>query len=176
MSDVVEKITFDLAEGSEPALKELTRLASRFSINLNGHIQLGEGDELPKGTTTVYTGTFLPDGIRVAMKTIARGRSRGSLLAVKKNIRDIQAWTKLHHENILPVLGITTEFDSSVALVSEWIGKRSAHDYVQDESVDPRPVIVEIALGLQYLHNHTPSPIFHGDLMGVCFFHSGVHP
>ena len=59
----------------------------------------------------------------------------------------------------------------------------NAHNYVQDKTVDPRPLVSAhirgysylnttmqidgIAAGLHYLHNHEPYPIFHGDLKGV---------
>lgn len=64
----------------------------------------------------------------------------------------------------------------------------NAHDYVQDTTIDPRPLvcylqnifyavvhaiviqIVDIAHGLFYLHNHTLGPIIHGDLKGVGLF------
>ncbi|KAG6330714.1 hypothetical protein ID866_8377 [Astraeus odoratus] len=45
--------------------------------------------------------------------------------------------------------------------------KGNAHGYVQDRTVDPRPLLAGIAHGLQYLHEHKPYPIFHGDLKGV---------
>ena len=62
----------------------------------------------------------------------------------------------------------------------------NAHDYVQDTTIDPRPLvcylrhdfyavvyaiviqILDIAHGLCYLHNHALGPIIHGDLKGVC--------
>ncbi|KAG6328624.1 hypothetical protein ID866_10467 [Astraeus odoratus] len=172
MPDIVEKIAFILTEEPEVTLEELSRLASRFAINLNARIQRHENDK----ATSAYKEIFLLDVTHVTVQTIASNFSRHSLLAVKKNIREIQAWSKLRHENVLPVLGITTEFDGSIALVYERMDRGNAHDYVQDESVDPRPLIVEIALGLQYLHNHTPSPIFHGNLRGVCFFHIATRP
>ncbi|KAL4072054.1 kinase-like domain-containing protein, partial [Scleroderma citrinum] len=77
-------------------------------------------------------------------------------------------WSKLRHQNVLPLLGITTDFDYTISIVSEWMDKGNAHDYVQDETVDPRPLIDGIAQGLQYLHTYkTGSSIFHGDLKGA---------
>ncbi|KAI6035600.1 hypothetical protein F5J12DRAFT_705849, partial [Pisolithus orientalis] len=73
-------------------------------------------------------------------------------------------WSRLAHENILPLLGITTEFDSTVSIISPWMQNGNAHNYVQDTTVDPRPLILGIAQGLHYLHNYMPSSIFHGDL------------
>ncbi|KAG6329705.1 hypothetical protein ID866_9385 [Astraeus odoratus] len=43
----------------------------------------------------------------------------------------------------------------------------NAHNYVQDRSIDPYPLLAGIAHGLQYLHSYKPYPIFHGDLKGA---------
>ncbi|KAL4073459.1 kinase-like domain-containing protein, partial [Scleroderma citrinum] len=81
--------------------------------------------------------------------------------------REIHIWSKLRHDNVLPLLGITTIPHGMVSVVTEWMSRGNAHDYVQDASVDPRPLIVGIACGLFYLHNHTSGPIIHGDLKGM---------
>ncbi|KAG6328377.1 hypothetical protein ID866_10712, partial [Astraeus odoratus] len=41
-----------------------------------------------------------------------------------------------------------------------------AHDYVQEHSVDPRPLLDGIAQGLLYLHTYEQGPIIHGNLKG----------
>ncbi|KAL4073641.1 kinase-like domain-containing protein [Scleroderma citrinum] len=51
--------------------------------------------------------------------------------------------------------------------MTEWMSHGNAHDYVQDMTVDPRPLILDIAHGLFYLHNHVSGPIIHGDLKGM---------
>ena len=91
--------------------------------------------------------------------------------------------SKLRHENVLPLLGITTGPDGTVSIVTEWMTRGNAHNYVQDTNVDPRPLvskcptnglcglthlqIFDIAHGLFYLHSHASGPIIHGDLKGV---------
>ncbi|KAL4079686.1 kinase-like domain-containing protein [Scleroderma citrinum] len=74
-------------------------------------------------------------------------------------------WSKLRHENIVPLLGITTKFDDTVSIVSEWMVNGNAHDYVQSRANDPRPLLLGIAHGLHYLHSQ-PNPVLHGDLKG----------
>ncbi|KIM69149.1 hypothetical protein SCLCIDRAFT_40584, partial [Scleroderma citrinum Foug A] len=83
--------------------------------------------------------------------------------------REIYAWSKLYHKNVLPLLGITTEFDRTISIVSAWMEKGNAHEYVQDKEVDPRPLVRRrgIARGLHYLHDYKPGSIFHGDLKGT---------
>ena len=57
-------------------LKELASKASRYSINLNGQIDLDhEKDPLRGGTAWVYRGTLRRDGAQVAVKAIHFGPS-----------------------------------------------------------------------------------------------------
>ena len=50
-------------------------------------------------------------------------------------------WSGLHHENIIPLLGIITTFDHTVTFVSKWIEPKNALEYVQDDEIDPRPLV-----------------------------------
>ena len=105
-----------------------------------------------------------------------------SLILKQKFLKEVHVWSKLDRANVHPLLGITTEFELTVSIVSPWMGNGNAHEYVQNKAVDPRPLVsahiqrysdlntaqIEgIAEGLHYLHNHEPHPIFHGDLKGV---------
>ena len=56
-------------------------------------------------------------------------------------IEGIHALTKLCHENILPLFGITTKFHGKISLVSEWMEKGSAHEFVQSGDIDPHPLV-----------------------------------
>ncbi|KAI6006155.1 hypothetical protein EDC04DRAFT_2783590, partial [Pisolithus marmoratus] len=99
-------------------------------------------------------------------------------------LREVYLWSKLRHENIVPLLGISTEFDLTISIISEWIPLDNAHDYVQNIVNDPRPLVSQvyvvrftllgfpvklegIASGLYYLHSHELGPMVHGDLTGV---------
>lgn len=61
-------------------------------------------------------------------------------------LREAHLWSKLHHEHILPFLGITTDFDLIVSIVTPWMEKGNAYDYVQDRAIDPRPLVCRSAL------------------------------
>ncbi|KIM51492.1 hypothetical protein SCLCIDRAFT_1167735, partial [Scleroderma citrinum Foug A] len=78
-------------------------------------------------------------------------------------------WSKLHHKNIVPLLGFATIFDASASLISPWQERGNAHGYVQDRKVDPRPLCIQlvgVARGLDYLHSHASGSIVHSDLKG----------
>ncbi|KAI6112193.1 kinase-like domain-containing protein, partial [Pisolithus croceorrhizus] len=78
-------------------------------------------------------------------------------------VDEINIWSQLRHENIMPLLGITTKFDNTVSMVTEWMERGNAHRYVQNMAVDPRPLLLDIARGLNYLHD---LGIVHGDVKG----------
>ncbi|KIM53409.1 hypothetical protein SCLCIDRAFT_1157660, partial [Scleroderma citrinum Foug A] len=83
--------------------------------------------------------------------------------------KEIQRWTTLRHNNIVSVFGVATKFEFTVSIISEWIPKGNAHNYVQDPNNDPRPLVRPmisiqvsgIARGLHYLHSHG---FLHGNL------------
>ncbi|KAI6044175.1 WD40 repeat-like protein [Pisolithus marmoratus] len=64
------------------------------------------------------------------------------------------------------MVGISTEFGSTISIVSDWMALGDAHCYVQYKENDPSPLLMDIASGLYYLHSHPMGPIFHGDLKG----------
>ncbi|KIM58260.1 hypothetical protein SCLCIDRAFT_98856, partial [Scleroderma citrinum Foug A] len=82
-------------------------------------------------------------------------------------IQEAHAWSRIQHKNILPLIGIVTTFDHAVSFISPWMDNGNAYDYVQNHANDPHPLVLDIASGLNYLHNHEDGPIFHGDLRGV---------
>jgi len=53
----------------------------------------------------------------------------------------VSALIKIRHENILPILGVTTKFHSRVSLVSKWMENGNAREYVQNGDVDPNPLV-----------------------------------
>ncbi|KAI6046957.1 kinase-like domain-containing protein [Pisolithus marmoratus] len=87
-----------------------------------------------------------------------------ALLASPQHALDeITIWSQLQHCNITTLLGIATKFDPTVSMVTEWMEGGNARDYVSDVVVDPRPLFLDIAHGLNYLHD---LGIVHGDLKG----------
>lgn len=147
-------------------LQVLSRHAARYSVNLNGQVVCDTSyHPLCGGSADVYRGTMQSTRAEVAIKII-RGDLASDITAIKRTLREVHIWSKLQNENILPLLGVTTDFDCTVSIVSPWMMSGNAFTYVQDKTVDPRPLLMGITRGLCYLHTHNP-PIFHGDLKGV---------
>lgn len=139
------------------AVSTLLTRASRYSVNLDEHL---DKDEIMATITTahtlIYRGMLRPSGTEVAIKMV-RGSFPGDADAIKVNnirstmpsstdhiqraLREVYVWSKLHHENVVPLLGIATKFNQTVSLITEWMSRGNAHDYVQDKSIDPHPLV-----------------------------------
>ncbi|KAG6331295.1 hypothetical protein ID866_7793 [Astraeus odoratus] len=145
-------------------LQEFSNQAASFCLNLNGTIDLDRLPAFRGGTAAVHRGTCCQNGSLVAVKKMFTNMT--DVQTIKRVLWEMHVWSKLYHENVLALMGTTTDFDDTVSLVSQWMEKGNAHDYVQDKAIDPRPLIVDIAHGLCYLHNHPKGQIIHGDLKG----------
>ncbi|KIM60730.1 hypothetical protein SCLCIDRAFT_1216621 [Scleroderma citrinum Foug A] len=121
-------------------LSGIEKRASNFSINLNGDIGRDSNHRpLCGGFADVYRGTMWSTGEHVAIKGIRAGLMGD--VAIKRVLKEIFIWSKLKHDNILPLLGITTDFDFTMSIVSPWMQLGNALDYVQNEAVDPRLLV-----------------------------------
>ncbi|KAG6330236.1 hypothetical protein ID866_8853 [Astraeus odoratus] len=147
-------------------LEEIARRASRYGVKVHNIVDVDQS-RIPIFTlkTAVCQGILRPCGTKVALKTLRFPRF-GDDLAIKRVLHEIHVWSKLRHDNILPLIGITTQVNHTVSALCEWQDRGNAYDYVKDCEVDPRPLILGIARGLLYLHDHRPGAIFHGDLKG----------
>ncbi|KAL4070075.1 kinase-like domain-containing protein [Scleroderma yunnanense] len=149
-------------------LKELSERAARYSINLDGQVDLHKGKGIFHGSSAlVYQGILRREGtrVKVAIKTFRSGPPE-DLNTLKRIFREVHLWSKLSHENIVRMHGICTEFEDTISVISDWMGMGDAFTYVQNQENDPRPLLVDVANGLHYLHSHELGPILHGDLKG----------
>ncbi|KAI5989525.1 kinase-like domain-containing protein [Pisolithus albus] len=89
------------------------------------------------------------------------------LAGLKRIFREVHIWSKLRHENIVPMLGMSKDFECTISIISAWMPMGNAYDYVQNTNNDPRPLLRDIASGLSYLHGHELGPVVHGDLKGL---------
>lgn len=146
---------------------------SGYGDDLSGQIRRTHGRRPLHGSTAnVYHGTFIPNGLEVAIKTFPSalsGMGDGSevLAGLKRIFREVHIWSKLRHENIVPMFGISKDFECAISIISEWMPMGNAYDYVQNTNNDPRPLLRDIASGLGYLHGHELGQVVHGDLKGL---------
>ena len=64
--------------------------------------------------------------------------------------RESFIWVQLHHENVLPLIGMVT-VDDMPALVSEWMANGTMNDYLEKhEDVDILELvrIIHVAIGI----------------------------
>ncbi|KAG6332580.1 hypothetical protein ID866_6509 [Astraeus odoratus] len=147
-------------------LEEIERRAKRYSVNLDNQVEVDPlRHPIVTAKTAVHRGTLLACRMNVALKSLRFLRLE-DVSAIKRLLREVHVWSKLNHENVLPLLGITTQLNDTVSIVCQWQDRGNAYDYVQSCEVDPRPLILGIARGLFYLHNHSSGAIFHGDMKG----------
>lgn len=64
-----------------------------------------------------------------------------ALIIIQDVLQEVHTWSKLRHRNVLELLGITTDFDSTVSMVCRWAEQGTAQYYVQNKAVDPRPLV-----------------------------------
>ncbi|KAI6044496.1 kinase-like domain-containing protein [Pisolithus marmoratus] len=152
-------------DNPQETLMQYAERASRYAINLQGRILKTNRVNPHGGNAIVFQGTLQPDGTRVAIKT-PRGGPPSDEGTIKRILEEVHICSKVNHENILRVLGITTEFDCAVSIVSPWMDNGDAHNYAKNTAIDPGPLMTDIARGLQYLHTRQEGAVFHGDLKG----------
>ena len=78
-----------------------------------------------------------PDNIKVMLIILLQQSSNFS----QRFLKEVHVWSKLRHPNVLPLLGITTKFEFTVSIVSPWMRRGNARDYVRNRAVDPCPLV-----------------------------------
>ncbi|KAL8516988.1 hypothetical protein ACS0TY_015287 [Phlomoides rotata] len=125
----------------------------------NFRTQIGQG-----GYGKVYKGT-LGGGVVVAIKRAQQGSLQGD----KEFYTEIEMLSRLHHRNLVSLVGYCDEKDEQM-LVYEFMPNGSLHDLLSAKYIAPLNLQtrMHIALGasrgIRYLHTEADPPIIHRDI------------
>ncbi|KAG6327144.1 hypothetical protein ID866_11945 [Astraeus odoratus] len=126
-----------------PPLQAFAQRAARYSTNLDGQVHLTKQQRLLLGSTAiVYQGSLAQGGkdIVVAINT-PRCAPPNDEEVLKSILREVHLWSKLRHVNIVRMRGISTEFGTTISIISDWMAMGDVHAYVQNNENDPRPLV-----------------------------------
>ncbi|KAG8732076.1 hypothetical protein FRC11_000788 [Ceratobasidium sp. 423] len=89
----------------------------------------------------------------------------GSTGAKRRMDKEVKMWAHFRHQNILRIWGVTAHKHMTSCMVSPWMPRGNAHQFVIDNpDVSPVRILMGTALGLGYLHDQG---IPHADLRGA---------
>ncbi|KAL3829656.1 hypothetical protein ACJIZ3_018458 [Penstemon smallii] len=105
-------------------------------------------------------------GTEVAAKTIRSSIASNKI--VKDNfLKELALWQKLRHPNIVQFLGVLKQTDRLIFL-TEYLRNGSLYDILRKkgrlDSLTAVAYALDIARGMNYLHQHKPHAIIHRDL------------
>ncbi|KAG1728736.1 kinase-like protein [Suillus paluster] len=86
----------------------------------------------------------------------------------KRLRRELKVWSRLRHDNVVPLYGTVSGFGPFVALVCPWYDKGSLSCYLESlgetlSMINRFQLLGDVSAGLQYLHSCS---VVHGDLTG----------
>ncbi|OEL32774.1 putative LRR receptor-like serine/threonine-protein kinase [Dichanthelium oligosanthes] len=150
---------------------------SRFSVKIDG-VRCFTFEEMAKATNNfdlsaqvgqggygkVYKG-ILADGATVAIKRAHEDSLQGS----KEFCTEIELLSRLHHRNLVSLVGYCDEEDEQM-LVYEFMSNGTLRDHISAKSKRPLSfglrlkIALGAAKGILYLHTEADPPIFHRDV------------
>ncbi|CEL57113.1 hypothetical protein RSOLAG1IB_08345 [Rhizoctonia solani AG-1 IB] len=102
-------------------------------------------------------------GYAVSVKAVRC--TAGSTGAKRRMDKEVKMWAHFRHQNILRILGVTAHKHMTSCMVSPWMPRGNAHQFVIDNpDISPIRILMGTALGLGYLHDQG---IPHADLRGA---------
>ncbi|XP_073301001.1 probable LRR receptor-like serine/threonine-protein kinase At1g06840 isoform X1 [Primulina huaijiensis] len=116
------------------------------------------------GYGKVYRGT-LNDGTVVAIKRALEGSLQGE----KEFLTEIELLSRLHHRNLVSLIGYCDEDDEQM-LIYEFMSNGTLRDHLSGKSKVPLRFAMRVktalgaAKGVLYLHTEANPPIFHRDI------------
>ncbi|QRV77919.1 Serine/threonine-protein kinase [Ceratobasidium sp. AG-Ba] len=146
----------------------ISQLVKNGCPNVTQELDIERCEPLPfagGGFGDVYHG-MLVGGRKVAIKCprlYLHGNGNRSKI-VKKIAHEIYAWSKLKHDNVLPLTGLAT-YKDHISMVSPWMDNGTLRQYIEkNPSADRFQLCTQISAGLTYLHS---CGVVHGDMKGM---------
>ncbi|GLT55578.1 hypothetical protein SLA2020_286890 [Shorea laevis] len=125
-------------------------------------LQVRKGDGIPKGTYQVAKW----NGTKVSVKILDRD-SYSDPESINAFKHELTLLEKVRHPNVLQFVGAVTQ-NKPMMIVSEYLPKGDLGNYLQKKGrLSPSKVLrfaLDIARGMNYLHECKPDPIIHCDL------------
>ncbi|KAF7343343.1 Protein kinase domain-containing protein [Mycena venus] len=166
LQDILDLDTFTIVKPL--LLKALLRLSRNSGL----HPRCFALSELQKVGYQVAAGGFgdiwkgQVSGQTVSVKIMRIFQDSHVEAVIKEFSREALIWRQLCHPNLLPFFGLY-HLDNRLCLISPWMENGNVMDFLEKEqaNTDRRlSLILDVALGLQYLHKNK---VVHGDLKGL---------
>ncbi|KAG9101920.1 Adaptor for signal transduction [Ceratobasidium sp. UAMH 11750] len=162
-SDSVASVTVSSAMSASDIIALLVQhecpdITHELDLSQSGRVPISGG-----GFGDIYKGTLNGGGI-VAIKCprlyLQRDDAKGHKF-LKHAARELYVWSRLKHENILPLLGLA-QYRDQMAMLSPWMDNGTLLDYIErNPTVDRCQLFIEVSEGLAYLHKNGA---VHGDI------------
>ncbi|KAG8945792.1 hypothetical protein FRC03_001633 [Tulasnella sp. 419] len=159
MSGTAQRSTFPSPQDAENSVAHL---------NLSGKVSCSERTA-GGGFSDVWKGTMGDDHeIQVVaikkLRIAAPGEPKSKERLMKRLFREVNAWRRLSHPNVVPLLGFSFDLDGLPSFISPWYSNGNIVTYLRSNpSKDRLPLIIDVSRGLCYLHS---LPLVHGDIKG----------
>ncbi|XXG57246.1 hypothetical protein AAC387_Pa03g4454 [Persea americana] len=173
---VVVELQFQQLKASDEAERDRSRqgiegeidrleftYAEVLSITNNLQRCIGKG-----GFGTVYHGQ-MTNGTQVAVKLLSLQSIKSPSQGSKEFQNEVHLLMRVHHRNLVPFIGYCQE-DGNMALIYEYMAQGHLGSHLSDSnsnalSWDRRlRIALDVAQGLEYLHNGCKPPIIHRDV------------
>ncbi|CAE6459295.1 unnamed protein product [Rhizoctonia solani] len=114
------------------------------------------------GLGDVYR-TVMRDGTEIAVKTLRPGWSKPDNKITKYTAREIAAWSKLDHPNILEFLGLAV-FQNQLVMISPWMHCGDVVEYAKRRGANRCSLCLQLSSAVAYMHSMR---VVHGDIKGA---------
>lgn len=150
-------------------VRSFSERMEKHGILLNSNVLWNtKQDAAAGGNSRIYTCQLeysSKNKVKIALKSL----KQQSELDLKFFFQEMYAWSKLNHENLLPMLGgAIEESTSKIYIVSPWIERGMVPTYLQNVERSHRTTLAgsflhDVAAAIKYLHDQK---IYHGDIKG----------